>query len=83
MNQWIEVEVEVTTTYHLDEPADEETLAAIHQHMVDQMIEGVVDEEENVIVEQALQNFVDENAQLLRDPLYIVNNQGHFYTAGR
>ena len=68
-------EVEVTTTYELNEEMFESLPPEIE--MSEEM-----EHEANVLVEHAVQNFI-QNSPLMRDHLYVVTDEGRASTSGR
>ena len=73
------LEVEVTTTYELNEEMLESLPPKIE---ISEEVQEEMEREANVLVEHAVQNFI-QNSPLMRDHLYMMTDEGRASTFGR
>ncbi|KAK3726868.1 hypothetical protein RRG08_040251 [Elysia crispata] len=72
------LEVEVTTTYELNEEMLESLPPKIE---ISEEVQEEMEREANVLVEHAVQNFI-QNSPLMRDHLYMMTDEGRASTFG-
>ncbi|GFO01063.1 hypothetical protein PoB_002756800 [Plakobranchus ocellatus] len=74
--QAVEVEVEVSTTYTIDDISAEENLAFVPSSDLNDQI--IAQDDPSVIVEGAVQQYM-QRLPAMADPLVVVNQDGHIY----